>query len=761
MRILRPTKAKIAALVPSKKAKVAALVPLVAAILYLALFALGTMPPYQTDTIHVAVIDEEGGETANGVRMLLEQVNEAGGVNGKKVEMQVFDDLKKEDMASAKALEIAEQGKALVVFGHEYSSTSIKGGEVYKRYGIPAISGSATSRAVTFDNDWYFRVIFNNRLQAAAMATYIDDVLGEEGVTIIFDQRAYGKALAGEFEQEALTRGLDVRGKFGYDPREGDLDQALVGIVDQLASLEAPGAVFLSVQSTEAVVLVRTIRDRGLDHMLVGADTIGVQSFDSDLNAEPQTSGGQGGITSAYSEGIYATAPLIYDVANQAAQDFRREYRQRFGVEPGWIAATHYDAATIAVQAFQMAGVEGTPSSLQEDRGKIRDYLNTLNSPDKSFRGTTGPIYFDRQGDAIKSVPVGVFKNQRFISGPTQFQPVSGVTTDRDFEQDLKDGLVIKTGDQYIEKAMVVYTGMEINKVRDINIRESSYFMDFYIWFRSNGEFRPEDIEFTNADGDLELEEPVTVDITEDMVYRAYRVKGVFKDEFLLNNYPFDKHTLTMEFHHPGITREHLIFVRDELGMDPGVDLLADLKQQRALDGPGWNFSQVDFFQDTVEIDTRLGHPDLLDSKASDEFSRFNSTIQIERKTASYSIKNLTPLLLLVGMAYLMFFMRPDQLGVRIGIGTTVFLATAFFSVRLSNELPNIGYLVAMEYLFISLYVLALFGIFVSIVSFMGDQKTGDDGEMLIMRLLLLGGKVGYPIVVLAGGVAIIWYYLL
>ncbi|MBQ12707.1 MAG: hypothetical protein CMJ45_14300 [Planctomyces sp.] len=745
----------------SKKTKIAALVSLVAAITYLALFALGTMPPYRTDAIYVAVIDEEGGETANGVRMLLDQVNQAGGINGKKVEMQVFDDGKKEDAAAAKALEIAEQGKALLVFGHEYSSTSIKGGEVYKRYGIPAISGSATAREVTFHNDWYFRVIFNNSLQAAIMANYIDDVLGEEGVTIIFDHRAYGKSLAEAFEQEALSLGLDVRGKFGYDPREGDLDQALAGIVDQIASMEAPGAVFLAVQGTEAVVLVRSIRDRGLDHLLVGADSIGVQSFDSDLNAEPQTSGGPGGITGAYSEGIYATAPLIFDVANQSAQDFRREYTRLYGEEPGWIAATHYDAATIAVQAFQMAGVEGTPSSMQEDRRKIRDYLAGLDSPDRSFRGTTGPIYFDQHGDAIKSVPVGVFKNQRFISGPTQFQPVSGVTADRDFEQELKDGRVIKTGGQYIEKAMVVYTGMEINKVRDINIKESSYFMDFYIWFRSNSEFQAEAIEFTNADSNLELGDPITEEITEDTVYRAYRVKGVFKDEFALNNYPFDQHTLTMQFHYPGITREHLIFVRDELGMDPSADLLVDLKQRRALDGPEWDFNQVDFFQDTVEIDTRLGHPDLLDSKTVAEFSRFNSTIQIERKTASYSIKNLTPLLLLVGMAYLMFFMRPDQIAVRIGIGTTVFLATAFFSVRLSNELPNIGYLVAMEYLFIALYVLSLFGIFVSIVSFVGEQKTGDAKQMLIMRLLIYGGKVGYPIVVLAGGVAIIWYYLL
>ena len=747
-------------IIRSNKVKIAIIVLLVAVIGYLALFALGAMPPYRTDAIYVAVIGEEGGETANGVRMLLNQVNQAGGVNGKRIEMQVFDDRKQEDLAAAKALEIAEQGKALLVFGHEYSSTSLKGGEVYKRYGIPAISGSATALEVTADNDWYFRVIFNNRLQAAIMAHYIDDELGEDGVTIIFDQRAYGKSLAEAFEEEALSLDLDVRGKFGYDPREGYLDQAIADIVDQIASMNDPGAVFLAVQATEAVVLIRSIRDRGLDYLLTGADTIGAQGFVSDLNAEPQTPYGPGGITSHYSEGIYATAPLIYDVANQSAQDFKREYTQLYGKEPGWIAASHYDAATIAVQAFRMSGVEGTPSSLQEDRRKIRDYLAGLDSPEKSFRGTTGSIYFDHNGDAIKSVPVGVFRNQRFISGPTQFHPVSGVTTDRDFEEELRDGRIIKTDSQYIDKAMVVYTGMELNKVRDININESSYFMDFYIWFRSNNEFQVDAIEFINADSNLEFGDPISEEITEDMVYRAYRVKGVFKGEFALNNYPFDRHSLAVQFYNPGITRDHLIFVRDELGMDSSSDLLSDLKQRRALDGPEWNFTQVDFFQDTMQTNTRLGHPDMLDSKIVSEFSRFNSTIQIERKVASYSIKNLTPLLLLLGLAYLIFFLPPDQMAVRVGIGINVILATAFFSVRLSSELPNIGYLVSMEYVFIVLYALSIFGIFESIVSFVWQQKTGET-QPTWTRCLKYGGQIGYPIVVLAGSAAMTWYYLL
>ena len=60
-----------------------------------------------------------------------------------------------------------DQGKALLVLGHSFSSTSIAAGKIYDDSKIPAISGSATALEVTQDKDWYFRVIFNNGLQAA------------------------------------------------------------------------------------------------------------------------------------------------------------------------------------------------------------------------------------------------------------------------------------------------------------------------------------------------------------------------------------------------------------------------------------------------------------------------------------------------------------------------------------------------------------------------------------------------------------------
>ena len=90
------------------------------AIIYLVLFALGLLPPYRKDVIYIAAIgrmtvpDGDGDPAmVNGIKMLINQVNQEGGIDGKKVELLLFDDDNNEDLAAARALEIAEQGKAL------------------------------------------------------------------------------------------------------------------------------------------------------------------------------------------------------------------------------------------------------------------------------------------------------------------------------------------------------------------------------------------------------------------------------------------------------------------------------------------------------------------------------------------------------------------------------------------------------------------------------------------------------------------------
>jgi branched-chain amino acid transport system substrate-binding protein len=154
---------------------------LIALSLILGIITLGLVATCQAfstdDALYIAVVgpmtgddERDGADMVKGIRLYLDQVNEAGGIDGKRVELLEFDDQNDKGLARKKALEIVEQDKVLLVLGHYFSSTSLAGGELYKEAGIPAISGSATAGSVTEGNDWYFRVTFSNHSQAVFSA---------------------------------------------------------------------------------------------------------------------------------------------------------------------------------------------------------------------------------------------------------------------------------------------------------------------------------------------------------------------------------------------------------------------------------------------------------------------------------------------------------------------------------------------------------------------------------------------------------------
>ncbi len=96
-----------------------------------------------------------------GVNLYVDEVNKSGGINDRTLEVIAYDDQNNKVMARNKALEIAKDSNTLVVIGHYYSSISLEGGRIYKEYGIPAVTASATAPEVTEGNDWYFRVDIN------------------------------------------------------------------------------------------------------------------------------------------------------------------------------------------------------------------------------------------------------------------------------------------------------------------------------------------------------------------------------------------------------------------------------------------------------------------------------------------------------------------------------------------------------------------------------------------------------------------------
>ena len=578
-----------------------------------------------------------GQEAVNVVNMRLEEINALGGINGKMVKALVFDDRNEIEKAISVAREIAENDQILMVIGHRRSDSCIAAGPIYKEHRIPAITPTATAEAVTRGNDWYFRVIFDNEQQGRMLATYVSRILKQSIASIIYDEDAFGKGLAESFERASAEFGLTVNYKWSFDTRESDLEKRLIEIVDELSVTRNCGVIFLAVHSGEAAALIKRMKELGLDPPMIGSDSLAKQSFPHKFKDFPMEKLNPGFCTND----IYVAAYYISDTASLAGKRIRDEYVAKFKENPSAAAMTTYDAVSLGMNAIERTGVKGDNPS--EDREKIRNFLSGVNGIGNAFKGVSGYIYFNREGDAQKTVPIALFKNNRMISAPVQLNPVkdfkeigkskTGRTVEGSIDKRLKpsDEILFVNG-MYMQKTNYVYTGIEINEITSLELNKLLFDMDFYLWFRFQEGVEPWRIEFLNSAEPVKLEKPVSEEKTGNIVYRKYHVKGRFKADFLSRSPPFGHHILGVNFRHIDLTRDRLVYIIDELGM--GTTRAGPLKKGSARflsSVSGWTVSQLNFFQDTLEKNS-MGDPRWLSAlHGKVNYSRFNLAIEVKK----------------------------------------------------------------------------------------------------------------------------------
>lgn len=120
----------------------------------------------------------------------------------------------------------------------------------------------------------------------------------------------------------------------------------------------------------------------------------------------------------------------------------------------------------------------------------------------------------------------------------------------------------------------------------------------------------------------------------------------------------------------------------------------------------------------------------------------------VKRDAINFSIKNLFPMFAVLILAYLAFFIPASEFGMRVSLGINAIMTTAFFSLKVSSDLPPIGYVVALEYIFFMIYTLAISIIVIAIMIYIANKK---EDEKLIRRLMLFG-RVLFPVAILTTG---------
>lgn len=322
-----------------------------------------------------------GISTKNGIDMATEDLNAAGGLLGKKVQIIVEDDRSLAEEAASAVKKLVTQDKVVAVLGEVASSRSLAGAPICQENKIPMITPASTNPEVTKKGDYIFRICYTDQLQGEAMGKFTFNNLKVKKAAILKDSKNdYSVGLARFFEETFKGLGGQVVAEESYF--EGDQD-----FKAQLTSLKGkkPEAIFIPGYYTEVGLIARQARELGINIPLVGGD-----GWDSPRLTEIATMKTKGdALKDCYFSNHYAS-----DDPNPVIQDFIKKYQAKYGEVPDAMGVLGYDVANILFDAIKRAGTTEGP--------KVRDAL----AQTAGFPGVSGAIFIDSARNARKPLVV-------------------------------------------------------------------------------------------------------------------------------------------------------------------------------------------------------------------------------------------------------------------------------------------------------------------------------------------------------------------
>ena len=592
--------------------------------------------------LHVVVVGPMSGKSAakgeamvNGARLFAERYNAQLAEGGRPIFIAPVDDRNDPKLAEQVARVIAGDQRVVAVLGHRSSAASLRAAPVYAETGLPMIAATATAPMITKGNPWAFRVVPDNDLQGDFIARYVK-ALDFERVSVVFDRDDFGLSLATAFEEEAEALGLERVHSLGFDNHSSSLSEDLSAIVQRLGERD-PGMIFIAAHDREGARLIRAAHDAGAhDWPMIGNASMGKQSFPARFAGVKEERKNPG----HYTNGLYAVSSLIFDVAGESAQYFRERFRGKGLGEPDAAAAAYHDAATAVGEALRRIEV-GEKTKGIEVRDALRGALAAMNEPAEGVRGVTGLIYFDAEGDVVKSIPVGRYSAGRLVSAPIQLSRVEDPT--QITASALEEGFVRELDGEPFHMTHVVYTGIEPVAVTEFDSETLTFGAEFLLWFRSSSAVEPEHMEFLNAVEPVELGEPEESINDERFEYYLYRVKGRFYAEAHEGRDAFGEYRLKVAFRHQYLPQTNLIYVADSIGLGGGEQPWARrVAEGRLFEEVGeWSVNRAVLFQDSLLKDS-YGHPELVEGGSEQRaFSRFNLELAVEEN--HLSLRGLLP----------------------------------------------------------------------------------------------------------------------
>jgi len=320
----------------------------------------------------------DGESALNGAKLAVKQANDAGGINGKQIELVVYDDQASPKEALPIANRLIEKDGVKVAVSGSYSGSTRAAAGVFQAASIPYISAYAVHPDITRSGKYVFRTSFMGEVQGRAGALLIGQTMQHKRVVVITLKNDFGKSLAAGFKAEAANFGIEVLNEYEYSIK----DRQFGPIVAKVRS-DNPDAIYASGYFFTAGPLVSQLRSGG-----VSAPVIGQEGYDGQQFIK---------IAGPAAEGVLITTSLDRDSTDPEARTFITEYEKFSGHKVDMVSASTHTAIKVVVAALRKAGAS--------DPDAIREAIANT-----SLKAATGDISFNQLGEVRKNVQVQIVK---------------------------------------------------------------------------------------------------------------------------------------------------------------------------------------------------------------------------------------------------------------------------------------------------------------------------------------------------------------
>ncbi|WP_433508858.1 ABC transporter substrate-binding protein [Nonomuraea sp. CA-143628] len=344
-----------------------------------------------TGPIKVANINAQSGQLSSlgkwenkGVKLAVDEANKAGGVNGRQIQLDLFDDQGDPTVGTNLARKIAGEGY-VAMLGTAESAVTLAMAPILKDAGIPNITSGQSPKLAALKSPFLFLNAPTSVTYDETLAKHLVDDKGYKKIALISNNGTYGAGEHDAFLAALKTRNITPIADEAVTPDQKDFSASLTAIRQK-----NPDVLFVGAEEVESGLIAKQARELGLKAVLAGGAPMGTDVYVTTAGADN-------------AEGSVISSPYLSNDANPASKTFSAAYQAAFGEAAELHGAKAYDGAKILIEALkQTKGAGGRP---------LADAIRAV-----KHDGLLGDFAYDDSGVGIHATQIGLIKAGKIVA---------------------------------------------------------------------------------------------------------------------------------------------------------------------------------------------------------------------------------------------------------------------------------------------------------------------------------------------------------